>query len=56
MADISKININNTEYDIKDATARSGLSGKQDNTVKEYQHTANWSAITWPEKPQAEAI
>lgn len=31
MADISKINVNNTEYNIKDSTARSDLSNKMDN-------------------------
>ena len=32
MADLSKINVNNTEYDLKDATARSGLDNKADKT------------------------
>ena len=32
MADLSKINVNNTEYDLKDSTARSGLSTKYDSS------------------------
>ena len=33
MADVKELNINNTTYTIKDAVARSGLTGKQDTLV-----------------------
>ena len=33
MADIKEISVGGTVYDIKDATARSGLAGKQDTLV-----------------------
>lgn len=33
MADVKELSINGTVYSIKDATARSGLSGKQDTLV-----------------------
>lgn len=33
MADVKEISINNTVYDIKDATARNGLLSKQDTLV-----------------------
>lgn len=49
MADISKITLpNGSEYNIKDATARSGISGKQDaiDTLTVTLTAAGWSNKT----------
>lgn len=41
MADISKLKVNNTSYNIKDTTARNALSGKQNTLTFDTRPTAN---------------
>lgn len=44
MADVSKINVNSTEYNIKDTTARSGLNDKQ-NIISDLETIRSGSAL-----------
>ena len=41
MAEISKVNVNNTNYDIKDSTARNQIAGKQDTLTFDTTPTAD---------------
>lgn len=46
MADISQITVGNTTYDVKDSTARSGLTSKQDTPSTATALPASGTALT----------
>lgn len=45
MADISKIEVNNSTYDLKDATARSDISNIQTDLTNNYTKTSNLASV-----------
>ena len=53
MADISKITYGNTTWDLKDSTARSGLSGKESSSNKV---TSLSSSSTDTQYPSAKCV